>query len=161
MLFGSPMSDRVDGVDPWIGALDDLLDDLLELLRAEHGSKSRAFLQAERELGEAYQYDVELERTVAVRRGIVLYALWRDPQLGEPFEESDGELLQQLDYVLPIAGPLFLANLGQRPDSFVALCATLVTLWPNYLLCLPRPEAPIEPPSVVATSAMEGEGEPA
>jgi hypothetical protein len=140
LLFGTPFSERADGVDPAIEHLDCLIRDLIELLRAEHGDSCRAFGQAERELTTVLEYEGDVDRKVAARRGILLFAIWRDPDVAERFTSSDGELLAQLRRHLPIVAPCFLSELGQRPDAFVALCATLTTLWPDTTLCLPRVE---------------------
>lgn len=134
ILFGSPFSDRGSGdpaVDPAVSQhLDCFLDDVIELLRAEHGNDSRAFRQAERELFDVRQMPIDCPHAVACKRGILLYALWKEEPFRERFRASDPALLADLcDRVLPLAGPPFVANLGQRPDAFVALCATLALLW--------------------------------
>ena len=140
LLFGAPFSERVDGVDPSIGQLDCLLGDLLELLRAEHGTQCRAFGQAEREITDAASSPSDVDRRVAAKRGILLFAIWRDPAIARRFEISDATLLAQLrERVLPVIGPGYLANLGQRPDSFVYLCAVLTTLWDGMDLKMPEP----------------------
>jgi hypothetical protein len=150
LLFGSPLSERgPDGRDPAIAYLDCVLRELIELLRAEHGDDSRAFRQAERELAGVIELDEganaeHLDTTVACKRGILLFALWRDPEIAKRFRATDAELLHDLQTrVLPLAGPVFLANLGQRPDGFVALCSVMHENWPNETFrmpALPEPE---------------------
>ena len=116
------------------------MDDVLELLRAEHGNDSRAFRQAEREIADVRQMPIDCPHAVACKRGIVLYALWKEHPFRERFTASDPALLADLcDRVLPLAGPLFVANLGQRPDAFVALCATLSLLWTDEPMRIPPP----------------------
>jgi hypothetical protein len=137
LLFGSPFSERSDGYDPAVEHLDCLIDELVELLRAEHG-ETVAFGQAERELLAVRDIDCDIDKATACKRAVLLFALWYDPEIGQRFEKSDALLLKQLkEVVLPIVGPPYLANLGQRPDSFVSLCATLVQLWPEQPLVLP------------------------
>jgi hypothetical protein len=112
ILFGSPFSER--GHDA-----------------------CRAFRQSERELVDviALKEGVEGEHTetvVACKRAIVLFAIWRDPEIAHGFRATDAKLLDDLKRrILPLAGPIFLANLGQRPDAFVALCAVMWELWPD------------------------------
>ena len=139
MLFGSPFCERVSGVDPAVACLDGIIRDLIEFMRKEHGNASVAFGQLERELTTMLEYEADLDRRVAARRGVLLFSIWRDPEFAVKFEQSDPALLEQLRLHLPIVGPPFLAELGQRPDAFVALCATLTTLWTDVELCLPRP----------------------
>jgi hypothetical protein len=144
IVFGSPFSDRgLDGsfVDPMVAQhLDCMLDDVTELLRAEHGDASRAFRQAEHELASVRAMPIACPHAVACKRGIVLYALWKEPDFRERFRETDPALLADLcDRVLPLAGPLFVSNLGQRPDAFVALCTTLALLWTDEALRIPLP----------------------
>ena len=136
LLFGSPLSERgPSGRDPAAAHLDCVLRELIELLRAEHGNDSRAFLQAERELADVIGLsegdDAEhLDTAVACKRGILLFAIWRDPEIAKRFRATDAELLDDLQTrVLPLAGPIFLANLGQRPDGFVALCSIMHESW--------------------------------
>lgn len=154
LLFGSPLSARAArGYDPAIDHLDGVVRELIELLRAEHGDASRAFKQAERELGDVLATEGAVDgraddAAVACKRGILLFALWRDPAVADRFRKTDATLLDDLQTrVLPLVGPLFLANLGQRPDAFVALCATMTALWPGEPFCIPRPPAPPAPPS--------------
>lgn len=149
LLFGSPISVRAArGYDPAIDHLDGVVRELIEMLRAEHGDASRAFKQAERELGDVLAMEGAVDgraddAAVACKRGILLFALWRDPDVADRFRATDAALLDDLQTrVLPLVGPLFLANIGQRPDAFVALCATMTTLWPGEPFCIPRPSAP-------------------
>jgi hypothetical protein len=145
ILFGSPFSDRGASdttVDPAVYQhLDCFLDDVLELLRVEHGNDSRAFRQAERELADVRQMPIDCPHAVACKRGILLYALWKEEPFRERFRASDPSLLADLcGRVLPLAGPLFVANLGQRPDAFVALCATLALLWTDEAMRIQLPD---------------------
>jgi hypothetical protein len=140
LLFGAPFAERVDGVDPSLGQLDCLLGDIIELLRAEHGAESRAFRQAEREITDAARAQSDVGRCAAAKRGLLLFALWRDPEIARRFEASDAQLLAHLrEHVLPVVGPIYLQNLGQRPDSFVFLCAVLTALWGGVPLAIPEP----------------------
>lgn len=140
LLFGAPFAERAGGVDPSLGQLDCLLGDLIELLRGEHGTASRAFGQAEREITDAARAASDVDRCAAAKRGLLLFALWRDPELAARFEASDAQLLAQLRaHVLPVVGPMYLSNLGQRPDSFVYLCAVLTALWGGMALAVPEP----------------------
>lgn len=144
LLFGSPLSDRsADGTDPAVAYLDCILRDLIELLRTEHGQQCRAFRQSERELVDVINlYEGEngefTESAVACKRGILMYAIWRNPEIAERFENTDAELLNDLKTrILPLAGPIFLANLGQRPDAFVSICAVMNELWPSEPFRMP------------------------
>jgi hypothetical protein len=148
ILFGSPISERADdGTDPAISHLDCILQELIELLRVEHGNDSRAFLQSERELTDVINLNEgddgeHIETTVACKRGILLFAIWRDPAIAERFKATDADLLNDLqNRVLPLAGPIFLANLGQRPDAFVALCSVMNQLWPMEPFRMSPPQA--------------------
>ena len=146
LLFGSPMCGRADDARASTHAigerLDALVDDVVELLRGEHTDASRAFRQAEREIAEIRAMPADDPHAVACKRGVVLFALWREPSFAARFSSSaadaaDAALLADLTArVLPLAAPSFLQNLGQRPDSFAALCATLCTLWPAEPLAL-------------------------
>ena len=136
LLFGSPFSERTDGIDPAVEQLDCLIDELIELLRIEHG-ESVAFKQAERELSEVKSMPMTNDRGVFCKRAVLLFAIWRDRDVAVRFRHSDAELLAHLEEnVLPIVGPKYLSNLGQRPDSFVLLCSVLVGMWMNQRLCL-------------------------
>lgn len=157
LLFGSPLSGRLaHGRDPLVAALDDVLCELIEMLRVEHGCENMAFRQAERELVDVLKMDGTaededgvvvnvpelLDAAVACKRAVLLFAIWRDPVIVDRFIDSDGALLMDLQTrVLPLVGPLFLANIGQRPDAFVALCATIVSMWSNEQFCIPVPLA--------------------
>ena len=137
LIFGSPFSHRHGGgssdslVDPIsVQYLDMFLDEIVSILRAEHGCDSRAFRQAERELYDVRHMPVNCPHAIACKRGVVLYALWKEPCFKNRFAASDPELVRDLcDRVLPLIGPPFIANLAQRPDAFVALCATIATMW--------------------------------
>lgn len=90
------------------------------------------------------------DAAVACKRGILLFALWRDPAVADRFRVTDAALINDLQTrVLPLAGPLFLANLGQRPDAFVALCATMTALWPGEPFRIPRPVSSTDPEASV------------
>lgn len=160
LLFGSPLSDRAArGYDPAIDHLDGVVRELIELLRAEHGGENRAFKQAERELGDVLAMEGTVggrvdDAAVACKRGILLFALWRDPTVADRFRKTDAALIADLQKrVLPLVGPLFLANLGQRPDAFVALCATMTALWPGEPFRIPRSP----PPSAAADPEASAE----
>ena len=162
LLFGSPLSDRADrGYDPAIEHLDGVVRELIEMLRAEHGEASRAFKQAERELGDVLAMEGAVDgraddAAVACKRGILLFALWRDPAVADRFRKTDAALVADLQTrVLPLAGPLFLANLGQRPDAFVALCATMTELWPGEPFRMPTPPAPPAPSAADPEASIE------
>lgn len=119
--------------------LDGVIRQILELLCEEHTHESRAFRQAEREMTEVMKMPNNQASSIACKRGVVLFALWREPSFAPRFHSSpaEQEFLDDLQVrVLPVAGPVFMANLGQRPDSFVALCATLHRLWPKQPLVL-------------------------
>lgn len=148
LLFGSPISERAaDGSDPAVAHLDGVLRELLELLRNEHTDESRAFRQAEREITDVIGYGGEqgsehLEAAVACKRGILLYAIWRDPEIARRFRETDAELIDDLQQrVLPLAGPIFLCQIGQRPDAFVALCDCMTSMWSGEKFCMPEKAA--------------------
>lgn len=148
LLFGSPLSERAaDGADPAVKHLDGVLKELVELLRSEHTDKCRAFRQAEREILDVVAFTGEdvpaqLDAAVAAKRSVLLYALWRDPEIAERFRATDAKLIDDLQSrVLPLAGPLYLANLGQRPDAFVALCDCMLTMWSGEPFRMPETAA--------------------
>ena len=130
LLFGDALSTRGgNAIESVSEKLDDEIREIIGLLRAEHTDQSRAFKQAERELSEVKEMS-NSDASVACKRGILLFAIWRDPDFAERFRASDSALVDDLTKrVLPVAAPSFLANLGQRPDAFVALVATLSILW--------------------------------
>ena len=141
LLFGTVVCDRPDDASACSQAvgegLNALLAELVLLLKDEHTDESRAFRQAERELAEVQKMPSGSAHAVACKRGVVLFALWREPAFAERFRASDDALVADLTTrVLPIVAPMFLANLGQRPDTFVAMCATLCTLWAGEPLAL-------------------------
>ena len=141
LLLGPPLSERPDDPAEATRAVGDELDrmltDLIELLRVEHTDESRAFRQAERELTDVISLPADDNDAVACKRGVLLFALWREPGFASRFERTDGALLADLrERVLPVIGPGYLANLGQRPDSLTSLCVVLTTLWPNEALAL-------------------------
>ena len=130
ILFGSSLSARGDGVEPMLDELDRAVLAVIEVLRLEHGERSRGFKQAEREIMELFKLETDLDAIVACKRGILLYALWRDPVVGDQYRLTDAALVDDLQHrVLPLVGPLYLSNIGQRPDAFVAMCATMTELW--------------------------------
>ena len=136
LLFGSPFSDRAaDGTDPAIEHLDCLLRDLIEMLREEHGTDCRAFRQAEREMVDVLNLSNGAngeftDAAVACKRGLLMYAIWRNPEIAKRFESTDADLLADLQRrVLPLIGPVFLANLGQRPDAFISICSVMSEMW--------------------------------
>ena len=93
---------------------------------------------AEDEEGVVVNVPELLDAAIACKRAVLLFAIWRDPKLVDRFLETDGALLGDLQTrVLPLVGPLFLANIGQRPDAFVALCATIIALWSDEQFCIP------------------------
>lgn len=156
LLFGAPLCDRLAHErDPTTAQLDDALRELIEMLRIEHGSENMSFRQAERELTDVLQMDGTaegddgvatyapelLDAAVACKRGVLLLGIWRDPEVAKRFCATDPALVSDLQTrVLPLVGPLFLANIGQRPDAFVAMCATMTTLWPGEPFCIPSSE---------------------
>jgi len=141
LLFGVTLSSRAEDADCSIRTTGEQLDcvirEIVELLRTEHTSESRAFKQAERELSEVQSMPNSYASAIACKRSILLFAMWREPAFADRFRTSDPALVNDLTQrVLPVIAPSFLANLGQRPDSFVALCATLYTLWAGEPLAL-------------------------
>ena len=135
LLFGSPLSNR-NAFDDCVPGLDAALEDLIAFLKAEHAS-SRAFLSAEREIMEIVMLKgrendeiVHLDAAVACKRGILLFAIWRLPEWSNSYFAGDEVVLADLQRrILPLIGPLFLANIGQRPDAFVAMVGTMHRLW--------------------------------
>ena len=141
LLFGGVLTARAEDADSSTQTTGEQLDcfiaEVVELLRTEHGEESRAFKQAERELSEIKSMSNSDPSSIACKRGILLFTIWREPTFSERFRASDAALVDDLTQrVLPIIAPSFLANLGQRPDSFVSLCATLYTLWDGVPLAL-------------------------
>ena len=73
---------------------------------------------------------VHLDAAVACKRGILLFAIWRLPEWSNSYFSDDEVVLADLQRrILPLIGPLFLANIGQRPDAFVAMVGTMHRLW--------------------------------
>ena len=141
MLFGDPLSTRAckagENAQNTVDQLNCAIVEIIQLLRAEHGNESRAFKQAERELCEVRDMQNCGDVAVACKRGIVLFTLWREPVFADRFRSSDSKLVRDLTQrILPVIAPSFLANLGQRPDAFVALCCTLYVLWAGEPMAL-------------------------
>jgi hypothetical protein len=129
LLFGSPFCDRTNGIDPLVGQLNGLIDQLLVLLEEEHG-ETRALKQSKRELHDVKQMPSDTEAGVFAKRGVLLFAIWRDPLFAERWQCSDAALLHDLQTrILPIVGPIFLANLGQTPEQFLQLTSIFLELW--------------------------------
>jgi hypothetical protein len=144
LIFGCPFSQRAEGhsepsIDPVaVRNLNLFMDEVVSILREEHGSANRAFRQAERELYDIRHMPIDCPHAIACKRGVVLYALWKEPCFKERFLESDAALMNDLcNRILPIVVPIFVANLAQRPDAFVALCATLAIMWPGEQMRIP------------------------
>lgn len=143
VLFGSPLSGRVpNSVDPSTSALDGLLSEIVRMLEGHHG-RSVSFRQAEREIENIRSYDLTSDSSVACKRAMLLFAIWKEPEFADKFRESDALLVDDLTKrVLPLVAPPFVENLGQRPDSFVSLCSTLCLLYTDERLCGTSFDAP-------------------
>jgi hypothetical protein len=62
---------------------------------------------------------------------MILYALWREPNFRSVFK-ADGDqafIADLCDRVLPIASPSYLRGVGQRPDTYVQICALMHSVW--------------------------------
>jgi hypothetical protein len=143
VLFGRPLSERTpDFMEEDCRLVNSLLDKLIDMLLAEHSDASRvprtsrAILQAEREMRVVQGYPASSPSASFGRRALVLYGMWQEPDFAEwlaterSVDDEDAEIVRDLtERVLPVAGPVYLRGLGQRPDAFVALCATMLYLW--------------------------------
>ena len=130
-LFGSPFSERAGSVDPAaLDSLEGLFDEAMALLREQHAAATRALEQAETELAPLRSQDRNCPHVIACKRGLLLYTIWKEPEFASRFLDSDRALVSDLyKRVLPLAGPVFVANLAQRPDAFVQTCAVRNALW--------------------------------
>jgi hypothetical protein len=172
-LFGRPLSERTPGfVQEDSLIVNALLDRLVDLLRSEHTDASRtprtsrAFLQAEREIRTVQTLRADSPSAAFSRRALVLYGIWQESDFAEwlaserAADEADARVVRDLSArVLPLAGPLYLRGLGQRPDAFVALCATLVALWEGCAFELYTKEDEEEGTGEEGEEGGEGAGE--
>lgn len=72
------------------------------------------------------------EEAVQSKRGLLLYAISTEPVMQRRFAETDRELLADLtSRVFPLVTPIFLRNLGQRPDAYATLLLMMTELWPE------------------------------
>lgn len=145
VLFGRALSARPsDFMSDECRRINELLDKLLEVLMVEHTDAarvprtSRAVRQADREMRAVRDFPSESPSAALSRRALVLYGMWHEPEFVDwllaerSVDDQDADIVNDLvDRVLPIAAPVYLRGLGQRPDSFVALCATMIFLWPD------------------------------
>lgn len=145
ILFGRALSERTPGfMEEDCQRTNELLNKLIEMLLTEHSDASRvprtsrAVLQAEREMRVVQGYPATSPSAAVSRRALVLYGIWQEPDFAEwlvserAVDDEDSEIVTDLtERVLPIAAPVYLRGLGQRPDAFVALCATMLYLWPD------------------------------
>jgi len=130
-LFGAPITkrDTGGGGGDTIAALDVLIQTYVSMLESDHG-RSVSFCQSERELYNIKKYSSNSDVGASCKRAVVLFAVWKEPDFANMFCQSDPELVEDLrKRVLPLIGPLFVENLGQRPDSFVSLCSTLCLMY--------------------------------
>ncbi len=129
-LFGSPVTKRgTGGEGDRIATLNVLIQTYISMLESDHG-RSVSFCQSERELYNIKKYTSNSDVGASCKRAVVLFAIWKEPDFANMFCQSDPLLVEDLrKRVLPLIGPLFVENLGQRPDSFVSLCSTLCLLY--------------------------------
>lgn len=72
------------------------------------------------------------EEAIQSKRAMLLYAVATEPVMQKRFESTDPELLSDLvGRIFPLVTPIFLRNLGQRPDTYAALLFVLSELWPD------------------------------
>ena len=150
VLFGRPLSERTpDFMDADCKQTNELLDKLTEMLMCEHTDtsrvpgQSRAILQAQREMHTVQNYPTASPSAAFGRRALLLYGIWQEVDFVEwllnerSVDDEDVDIIRNLtERVLPIAAPVYLRGLGQRPDAFVALCASMVYLWPDCAFVL-------------------------
>jgi hypothetical protein len=145
LLFGRQFSQRTaKTLKKDSKALNQLIRDLLSFLKTEHtdeyGSISEAYYQAETELTAVRKLPNDSETAISCKRAVVLFALAREPQIQSRWisaSHKDFVFLTDLcSRVLPIATPSYVNSLGQRPDLYVAMCATMSVLWMFEPLCI-------------------------
>lgn len=141
LLFGCSMSSRGSNVNVYMNnigkQIDCIIREIIAFLVEEHSRESRGLKQAEREMYEIYALPNANHNSIVCKRAIILFTLWHEPVFARRFRRYDSEFMDDLTQrVLPVTAPFFLANLGQRPDAFVALCATLSTMWKGEPIAL-------------------------
>lgn len=131
LLFGKPLSQRVDGdadIAQLGNSLDRILSGVIDLLGRETGNTD-AFDQAKMEwgriMGSEYDY-----AGIAARRAALLFALHTLEPVRVYFAKREPKLVADLETrVLPAAVPSFISGMAQRPEALVVMCSTLTSMW--------------------------------
>ena len=127
LLLGNPLAARSEGDAQAISdALDDHLQVVLQLLPQVYG-KTSAVDQAVMELERVSELPADADG-VCCRRAALLFALAREPELLELFDDKEYASDMRLR-VLPFVFPRFLRNSCQAPDAFVAAAIVLGEMW--------------------------------
>ena len=138
LLQGPPLKDRdstelqrfEDFLDAELTALLDFLDTL--------GVEKVIYADAKAEMATVLAM-TGTEEAVQSKRGMLLYAISTEPTIRKRYAATDPELLQDLtSRVFPLVIPIFLRNLGQRPDAYAALLLMLTELWPEIPFVLAK-----------------------
>tara|TARA_B110000858_G_C17760589_1_gene454317 strand:- start:252 stop:710 length:459 start_codon:yes stop_codon:yes gene_type:complete len=118
------------------GVLDDLLAEVLQMLDAYRIDKANWYsLRSEIEIVCSMP---NTEEGLQCKRCLLFYAISEESVLQERFHKSDPELMQDLiSRVFPLVVPMLLRNVGQRPDTFVAMISVIVNLWGDTPFALP------------------------
>lgn len=129
LLMGTPLTERdAEGMHKGLNAeLQRVVDFLPEVYGTEEATR-----QAQLELRRVVSMP-ETAEALSCRRAAVLFAMGREPEVGEQFGES--EFVQELRArVLPITLPRFLRHSCQAPDTFVTLTMVLAEMWKGEAL---------------------------
>lgn len=131
LLYGPPLNTRTTTeLHKLEGFLDTELNVLLGLLDTL-GVEPTIYADAKAEIKTVIAMKAT-EEAIQSKRGMLLYAISTEPELQKRFEATDPALLADLtSRVFPLVTPIFLRNLGQRPDSYAALLLTMTELWPE------------------------------
>ncbi len=130
LLFGVPLTEnRADKTaEAALGAdLTACLRGVLELLAREVGPSS-PLAQARLEWGRVLELPYDFEG-IAARRAALLFALHTLPAVRWHFEQGEPVLVRELERLLPVLIPAFVAGMAQKPEALVILTSTLASMW--------------------------------
>ena len=128
MLFGSPLGERGDTIDPAVSHLNDALRAVIPVIERELGS-SEAVKQAVVEWNDVAELPLNFAGTQA-KRAALLFALWNEPDVQLHYSAHHPRLVKDLcSRVLPLVMPRFVANQAQHSDALVASVAVIATMW--------------------------------
>ena len=141
LLHGQPLSERpLEGGSSkdtaMYGILDDLLSEIVQMLDS-YKMDSVHWDSLRNEIDTVCSMR-NTEEGLQCKRCLLLYSISVEPELQKRFYQSDPELMQDLvSRVFPLVVPMLLKNVGQRPDSFVAMISVLCNLWEGVAFAFP------------------------